>query len=131
MAANARTAAKKRAATKPKTTTVAEDFEPVRLVSKPTADADRVVLFYVDDEAYSIPKRIGRNHGLRYLQTCRKQGEALAAQELLEVLIGEDGYAALMECDGLEDEDLDKIMTQLRDGALGAVEDETSGGKGR
>jgi hypothetical protein len=108
------------------------DFEPVRLTSKSDAPVSRIVLFYVDDEEYSIPKKIGRNHGLRYLQTMRKQGEAIAAQELLEILIGEDGYTALMECEDLEDEQLDQIMTRLRDMALGEVEDETGGkGKGR
>jgi tetrahydromethanopterin S-methyltransferase subunit G len=130
MAANARTTAKKRT-TKPKAApTVAEDFEPVRLTSKP-ADVDRIVLFYVDDTEYSIPKRVGRNHGLRYLRTMRKQGEALAAQELLEVLIGEDGYQALMDCDDLEDDQLDQIMNRLRDMALGEVEDEEGKAKGR
>lgn len=102
---------------------VAEDFVPVRLASKSTAPADRIVLFYVDEEEYSIPKRVGRNHGLRYLRTMRRQGEAIAAQELLEILIGEDGYEALMECEDLTDEDLDKIMTRLRDMALGEVEE--------
>jgi hypothetical protein len=133
MAANARTAVKKRTPVK-KTTAppaVAEDFEPVRLSSTPAAPEDRVVLFYVDDEPYSVPKKIGRNHGLRYLRTVRKQGEALAAQELLEVLIGEDGYNALMNCDDLNDDDLDRIMDRLRDEALGAVEDEDEGGKGK
>ena len=132
MAANAHTATKRAAARKPKPApepSADGGFEPVRLTSKPAVEAARAVLFYVDDTAYSIPKKIGRNHGLRYLQTARKQGEALAAQELLEILIGEDGYQALMDCDGLGDEDLDRIMTQLRDGALGAVED--AGGKGR
>lgn len=131
MAANARTAAKKRTSPKPKTTpAVAEDFEPVRLTSK-AADADRIVLFYVDDQEYSIPKRVGRNHGLRYLRTMRKQGEALAAQELLEILIGEDGYEALMDCDDLEDAQLDQIMTRLRDMALGEVEEQEGKAKGR
>ncbi|MFI6140313.1 hypothetical protein ACIBCC_19260 [Streptomyces griseus] len=129
MAANPRTATKKRT-TKPKPTpAVADDFEPVRLTSKP-ADVDRIVLFYVDDEAYSIPKHVGRNHGLRYLRTMRRQGEALAAQELLEVLIGEDGYTALMDCEDLTDEQLDQIMNRLRDMALGEVEDE-EGKEGR
>lgn len=123
-----KTAAKKVAAPAP---AVAADFEPVRLTSKSDAPADRIVLFYVDDEEYSIPKKIGRNHGLRYLRTMRLQGEALAAQELLEALIGEDGYKALMECDDLEDEQLDKIMTRLRDMALGEVEDEGGKAKGR
>ncbi|MEU1088968.1 hypothetical protein ABZ401_19395 [Streptomyces sp. NPDC005892] len=132
MAANARTATKKRTTTKPKVTTprVAEDFEPVRLTSKP-ADVDRIVLFYVDDTEYSIPQHVGRNHGLRYLRTMRRQGEALAAQELLEVLIGEDGYQALMDCDDLTDEQLDQIMNRLRDMALGEVEDEEGKAKGR
>jgi hypothetical protein len=135
MAANARTAARTataRRAARPAPEPTVEDeaaFEPVRLTSKPEVEDDRVVLFYVDDEAYSIPKKIGRNYGLRYLRTARKQGEALAAQELLETLIGEEGYEALMDCDGLEDEDLDRIMEQLRDGALGAVEE--APGKGR
>ncbi|NEE46838.1 hypothetical protein G3M55_19780, partial [Streptomyces sp. SID8455] len=83
MAANARTASKKRTSPKPKAApAVAEDFEPVRLTSKPADRAERIVLFYVDDTEYSIPKQVGRNHGLRYLRTMRKQGEALAAQEL-------------------------------------------------
>jgi hypothetical protein len=132
MAANARTATRKRTAPVKKTTApadVAEGFEPVRLTSKSATEEDRVVLFYVDDEAYSVPKKIGRNHGLRYLRTARRQGEAFAAQELLEVLIGEDGYEALMNCDDLGDDDLDRIMDRLRDEALGAVEDE--GGKGK
>ena len=134
MAANARTAtaSRRRATTKPAPQAVPEgDFEPVRLSSKPSVEVARVVLFYVDDEAYSIPEKIGRNHGLRYLRTANKKGEALAAQELLEILIGEDGYTALMECEGLSDDDLDRIMTQLRDGALGAVEEESGKGKGR
>jgi hypothetical protein len=133
MAANARTAAaKKRAATKPKAAPAPEqDFEPVRLNSKSETPIDRIVLFYVDDQEYSIPKRVGRNHGLRFLQTMRKQGEALAAQELLEILIGEDGYQALMDCDDLEDEQLDRIMNRLRDMALGEVEDEGGKAKGR
>jgi len=105
-----------------------DGFEPVRITSK--AEVGRVVLFYVDDVAYTIPKKIGRNHGLRYLKTARRQGEAMAAQELMETLLGEDGYDALMDCDGLTDEDLDRIMTQLRDGALGEAEDDT-GGKDR
>ncbi len=115
---------KKKAAAAAPAPAVAEDFEPVRLTSKSDAPADRIVLFYVDDTSYSIPKKIGRGHGLRYLRTMRLQGEALAAQELLESLIGEDGYTALMECDDLEDEQLDKIMTRLRDMALGEVEEE-------
>lgn len=126
---------KKRAAKKtaaPTPATVDEDFEPVRLTSKTDAPADRVVLFYVDDEPYTIPKKISRGHGLRFLRTMRRQGEAIAAQELMETLIGEDGYEALMNCDDLTDEDLDKIMDRLRDEALGAVEDETGGkAKGR
>lgn len=135
MAANARTAtaSRRRATAKPAPTPkpVPEgDFEPVRLVSKPADPDDRVVLFYVDDTAYSIPRKVGRNYGLRFLQTARKQGEAMAAQELLEILIGEDGYEALMACDALRDEDLDRIISQLRDMALGAVEDEP-GKKGR
>ncbi|MFF0055683.1 hypothetical protein ACFYRI_14960 [Streptomyces microflavus] len=133
MAANARTATKKRTSPKPKAAPeVAEDFEPVRLTSKPADTAERIVLFYVDDQEFSIPKQVGRNHGLRYLRTMRKQGEALAAQELLEVLIGEDGYTALMDCDDLTDEQLDQIMNRLRDMALGEVEDEAGGkAKGR
>ena len=119
-AAPRKTAAKKQAAAP----AVAADFEPVRLTSKSDTVGDRIVLFYVDEEEYSIPKHVGRNHGLRYLRTMRLQGEALAAQELLEALIGEDGYKALMECDDLEDEQLDKIMTRLRDMALGEVEEE-------
>jgi hypothetical protein len=135
MVANARTATRTATARRAKPApapAVEEDagYEPVRLTSKPETEKDRVVLFYVDGEPYSIPKKIGRNYGLRYLQTARKQGEALAAQELLEVLIGEDGYQALMDCDGLEDEALEQIMDQLRDGALGAVEEESGkGGK--
>ncbi|WUH94561.1 hypothetical protein OG900_33395 [Streptomyces sp. NBC_00433] len=135
MVANTRTAARRtQAARKPRPAPapVVDDeveYEPVRLTSKPEVEEERVVLFYVDDVEYSIPKKIGRNYGLRYLRTARRQGEALASQELLEVLIGEDGYQALMDCDGLEDEDLDRIMEQLRDGALGAVEEEP--GKGR
>jgi hypothetical protein len=123
---------KKRTAKKTPPAVAASDggTEPLRLTSKPTSAEDRVVLFYVDDTAYSIPKVIGRNHGLRFLKTARRQGEAMAAQELMEILLGEDGYDALMSCDGLSDEDLDVITTRLRDGALGEVEDET-GGKGR
>lgn len=124
--------AKKRTSKRTAPPAVAGDggAEPLRLTSKPAADTGRVVLFYVDDTAYSVPKVIGRNHGLRYLKTARRLGEALAAQELMETLLGEDGYDALMGCEGLTDDDLDAITTRLRDGALGEVEDET-GGKGR
>ncbi|MER7814548.1 hypothetical protein [Streptomyces sp. NPDC096153] len=133
MAANPRTARKRTPAKRAAPSQPPEGFEPVRLSSKqsePKAE-DRVVLFYVDDEPYTVPKRIGRNHGLRYLRTARRQGEPIAAQELLETLIGEDGYEALMNCDDLEDDQLDQIMNRLRDEALGAVEEEKQGNAGR
>lgn len=88
----------------------------------------RVELFRLDGVVYTIPDRTRANIGLKYLWLEKEQGTGPAEQWLLEELVGEDGYRALMEYDHLETEDMERIMTIAQRVVLGSLEREE--GKG-
>ncbi|MFB7111725.1 hypothetical protein [Streptomyces sp. NPDC056291] len=111
--------------TKKKTTARAkapEGFAPIQLSSKATVEGERILLFAIDDVEYTVPKKIPRSLSLRIMRTARLQGELAASQELMEVVMGEDAYVALMNCDSVTDEQLDQISQFIQDLALGGVE---------
>lgn len=88
---------------------------------------DRVVLFTIDDEEYSVPAKPGVNVTLKFLDVMRKTGnEMFAAMGLLETMLGEEKYNELLDYDELEDDLLGQILEQVVKIAMERVE-ETQG----
>jgi hypothetical protein len=96
-------------------------FEPPRLTSS-SEPVERVPLFYIDDVEYSIAAQPGVNIALRYLRQFRTQGETVAIGDLLERLLGADGYQALMDYDALKMEQFQQICGIAVQLTLGALE---------
>ncbi len=102
-------------------------FEPevasiVRLKTKPPEREKRIVVFYVDDVPYSIPAKPGAEIGLAYLKMVKERGQEAGIAYMLETMLGEDGYDALMNYKGLEIEDLSKVVQKIREVTMGALE---------
>lgn len=107
-----------------------QGFEPIRFVTKRPEDRDpveRVVLFSLDDQEFSIPRKFPVNLGLKVIRTMRRQGSEIAMAELLEEVIGADAYEALVNYPDLEDDDIARLMKIVTDLALGSLD----GPKGR
>lgn len=119
-----RTSPAKRAAAKRPVPIGAGGFEPIRLTSAPAVDEDRVPLFYIDDAEYSIPRTIAKSVSLEYLRLARQHGEGIAAQRLLERLLGAEGYEALEQSDTVTDAQIEDICALAVRLAFGDAESE-------
>lgn len=97
------------------------DFEIIQLTSKP-ADEQRVALFAIDGEAYTIPKTVSQGIALEFLRISREMGDAIAAQRLLERLLGPESYAALEQCQDLDDVKMQRIVDMAQKIAFGKAE---------
>lgn len=88
---------------------------------------ERVVLFTIDDEEFTVPKKPGVNVTLKFINEMRKSNnEMFAALGLLEAMLGKEKYDQLLDYDELDDELLGKILEQVVKLAMERVE-ETSG----
>lgn len=98
-----------------------------------SASADEVELvdlFSIDGKVYQVPAKPRLNVALRYLDEMRRRGEIFAGMKLLEDLLGDEGFKALMEYDGLTSENLNAVLKVASELALGSLEepDPKSGG---
>lgn len=84
---------------------------------------EMVELFTLNDQTYSIPKKPKANIALRYLREARTLGEDVAAGNLLEAVLGEEGYTALMDYEDLTMKDLQSIMLIAQKVVMGGIED--------
>lgn len=89
--------------------------------------ADREPLFTIDDVEYTVPKKVPANVGLKAVDTVARLGEADGTRWLMVLMLGEDGWKALMDCDGLEASDLQAIQEVLRAKVFGDLEAEGKG----
>lgn len=102
----------------------ADAFEPIRINSEDAQEeVKRVPLFYIDDEEYTIPERFGASIGLRYLRNINVDGRDYAIAQLLEEVLGADGFEALSNCDTLTQDQINKINEYIVELALGAVDE--------
>ncbi len=99
----------------------------VRLATTGAHLSERVPLFYIDDQVYTIAAKPRPNVALRYMYTLKTRGEQIATAQLLEDLLGHDAYLALMDHDDLEQEQLTAIMQIAQKLTMGALEAATSG----
>jgi hypothetical protein len=125
----ARTApAKRRTTASPRKKTPAPAVAPsdseyalVELSSTPTKD-ERVGLFSIDGEVYTIPKVVPQGIALEFLRISREFGENIAAQRLLERLLGPEAYEALEQCPSLDDTAMQRIIDMAQKIAFGKAE---------
>lgn len=90
--------------------------------AKSAAPEKRVPAFSINGKVYSLLTNPRLNQGMRFVHIARKQGSEQAADFMLEVLLGEDGYEALMGFDDLTEDDLEAIMNAATRVMAGAVE---------
>lgn len=105
---------------------------PVLRLTPRAEPAARVPLFYIGDLEFTVPADPGANIALQYLHIAAGQdcacikphgrGEMAANDYLLTELLGEDGYQALREFDGLTTADLGQIIAIAVKITLGALE---------
>lgn len=119
-------AARKRAAPRP-APALADDldeFEPIHIPADEDVVEERVPLFYIGEDEYTIPKEIPPGYALEYLRVAAQVGEQLAAPTLLTRVLGEDAYMALETSRGLKEKQLTQIIDLIVKRALGSSEKE-------
>ena len=116
-------AARKKAAAKP-TPDDGLDFEPIRIAADDEVVEERVTLFYIGTEPYTIPKTIPKGVALQYLRQASTMGHELATAPLLIRVLGEDAYMALEESKALTGPQLEQIVDIIVKQALGEQEGE-------
>ncbi|MDX2550117.1 hypothetical protein [Streptomyces stelliscabiei] len=112
-------AARKRAAAKTASGGAEVGFEPIRIAGNDEVVEERVPLFYIGDDEYTIPKNIPKGVALQYLRQAGERGHELATAPLLIRVLGEDAYEALEQSKALEDEQLEAIVDIIVGQALG------------
>ncbi|MER5715714.1 hypothetical protein [Streptomyces sp. NPDC002132] len=124
-------ARKKAAAARPSAASDPLDgFEPIRIAADDEVPDERVPLFYIGDDEYTIPREIPPGVALQYLRQARESGHELATPPLLIRVLGEDAYMALEQSRAVTEDQLERIVKLIIDLALGQAEKkEGEGGK--
>lgn len=89
---------------------------------EPEEDGERIVVFHLNGKDYSVPKKPRMNLGLKFSLERKKFGSAVAVASLLEDMLGEEGFEALMNFDGMTAEDLEVITEICSRAAMGKLE---------
>jgi hypothetical protein len=88
--------------------------------------AERVVLFTIDDEEFTVPAKPGPVVTLRFLDELRRTGnEMFAALSLMESMLGKEDYAKFLEWEDLDDDTMSEVLEQVVQLALNRVEGTT------
>jgi hypothetical protein len=101
---------------KPPTATALRDLKPtvLKLDRKENLNllAERVPLFSIGKDTYSIPKNPPASWTLEATRLAMDPdfGEASALEYVMNKMLGEDGYTALSSCDTLTAGDLETIV---------------------
>lgn len=116
--------------TQPSTTPSEVDGGAVRITKTAPPEQARIVLFYIDETPYTVPKTIPANLGLRFLQVAAHRGPGVAQIFLLEEMLGEEGLDALKACDGMTSEQFQALRDKFDALFVGQVDELLSGPKG-
>ena len=81
-----------------------------------------VELFRLGGRVFTIPEKNRVNIALKYLCMAKTNSEEAAGQWMLEQLLGQDAYMALMDFDDLEAEQLTAILGAAQKVVLGSLE---------
>lgn len=121
-------ARKKAAAARPAITSdPLAGFEPIRISADEDVEEERVPLFYIGDDEYTVPREIAPGAALQYLRQARESGHELATPPLLIRVLGEDAYMALEQSKAVTEDQLEKIVKLIVDLALGQAEKKKEG----
>jgi len=100
-----------------------QDFEPIELTTEnDTVDEVTVHLFSVNGVKYFVPGAPNVTLALRYLKRIKTEGEELAQLWLLETMLTEEGFDALIAMDRLKPESLAKVVLAIQKILLGGLE---------
>ncbi len=116
---------KPRTPAKPKPQPVIQtgDFEPLQFTSPTEApEAERVVIAYLDDYELTMPAQVPPNVGLKVIRTSRRKGDEVARMQMLEEVLGEEGYERLENWSALTVDNLIDLFKVVQKVALGALE---------
>jgi hypothetical protein len=94
-------------------------------------EPERIEAFSINGKVYSINPKPKTNAALRYVHLARTRGSEIAIDYMLEVLLGREGYEALMDFDDLTEEQLEQVITaasKIMTGALEAPKEKPSRG---
>lgn len=88
------------------------------------AKGNRVVLFTIDGEEFTVPEKPPFKVALKFINESKRSGnEMFAAMQLLEDMLGKEAYDRLIDFDGLTDELLGQILEQCTDRAFPSVKE--------
>lgn len=88
-----------------------DNYEPIVLKTRnEDEEIEMLHVFTIDDKKYYMPTRVPFNVTIKAMRIYAEKGEAAALDYQLRVLLGTDGYDALMDFDDLESEDFQNIV---------------------
>lgn len=80
-------------------------------------------LFSIDGEVYGIQQEIPASVALRALDVARRQGEEIMMSWVLEEVLGQKAYQALLDCRTVTPGQLKSIMNVVVDQVMGSLEE--------
>lgn len=100
----------------------------IRLTTKhDVVNDERVPLFVIDDVTYTVPAKPRVNLALKFMWQAKTLGQDTAAMNILEDLLGTEGFQALMEYDDLTQQDLEAVIGRATKLLMGSLESVTGG----
>lgn len=108
----------------------AGEFVPLRLTSDDELpEPERTVVAYLDDYELTIPKQVPPNLALKVMRTQRVRGEEMAMMEMLEEVLGPEGFERLSNWRQLTTDNLIDLFKVIQSVAMGALEIPKSGSR--
>lgn len=94
------------------------------IVKSSNEKKDRIVLFTIDDREFTVPAKPGMRVALKFLNEMkRSDNEMFGMLQLLQDMLGDDQYNALLDYEELSDELVGKIAEQCVTLALGNAQE--------
>lgn len=94
------------------------------IVKSTNEKKDRIVLFTIDDKEFTVPAKPGMRVALKFLNEMkRSDNEMFGMLQLLQDMLGDEQYNALLDYEELTDDLVGKIAEQCVALALGNAQD--------
>lgn len=87
----------------------------VRITAAAPAEQTRIILFYIGDTAYTVPKIIPPNMGLTFLEVAAANSSGVAQVWLMEAMVGEEAMADLRDAEGMTPEQFQELRDKFDD----------------
>ncbi len=105
------------------TTVTTDDEIKAKSYKSKGGEKERVLLFTIDDEEFTVPKKPGMKAVMRYLNVARKTGNDLfAAQQLVEDMLGTEKWEKFLEWEDMDDEVANEVIEKCIAIAVASVE---------